>query len=185
MAKAIDKARNWMNKNSAIASMAAIILLVVALGAVASNIFGGRGVPGPVDVYYYDLKTGELFTAKSSQFPPIHAPGSDGTGHPMGVRAYVYSCTDCSDESTRFVGYLEMYTPEAKKILENPPTMEDPDNLAAMDSFMMVEEEGHLVRAMDNEMWVLQMSEEGFMIMEDVQTQCGDGAIPHPCMPNM
>ena len=62
------------------------------------------------DDWYYDLESKKLFKATLGQTPPIDAP----SGPNKGARAYVYSCTDCSDASSRFIGYLEFLTPESK-----------------------------------------------------------------------
>jgi hypothetical protein len=66
------------------------------------------------DVYYLDLGTGQLFADDAAAIAPIDAPSGTGAG----VRAYVFSCNDCSDEQQRFTGWLERHIPSAKRLRE-------------------------------------------------------------------
>ncbi len=101
--------------------------------SVTSRRGGGKAGPppkpkreGPGDVgryhFFYDLNTGKLFVADALEIAPIEAPSGkpfalpDGTEIPAGVRAFVYACGEC-DPKTRKIGYLEMYTQEAKNLL--------------------------------------------------------------------
>ena len=57
----------------------------------------------PEKVWFYDLNTKELFTAKRSKLPPIKAPSGplpDGT--PAGVRAYVFNENDPNQDEGPF-----------------------------------------------------------------------------------
>jgi len=107
--------REWLNNNSAVTTTGALVLLLAALMIVlwSSGVFGGSGGGGKL-AYYYDLKTKKLFTAEAGQIPPMKAP----SGANNGVVAHVFSCSDCSDASSRFIGWLERYTDQAKKAFE-------------------------------------------------------------------
>jgi hypothetical protein len=147
--------------------------------------------PGkPVDMWYYDMKSDKtdpmerLFVGKSNELPPIEAPskGKMPNGQEAGVRAYVFSCSDCSDKSSRFIGYLEFFTPEAREARLNPPKPEEGAPPRPMDPMMM--DQGHMIASGENlEQWVAQTSPQGAQIMTYIMQKCGGGQAPKSCMP--
>jgi len=165
--------RDFLNNNSAIVTILAVVLLIVALGAIVMQLGGGAGGARVIDVYYYDLDTGEVFEAGSDVVPPIQSPSGNPTG---GVRAYVFACNDCNNEADRFVGFLEMYRPEVKQALENPE--EQPAD-QAYDYF----EEGRLLRSIDAQEWYVASSAEAYQLQESIRDRC-PGGDPKPCFPN-
>ncbi len=71
------------------------------------------------NIYYYDLNTGQRFADKASLTAPIDAPsGPTPKGKNAGVKAYVFSCGDCSDETQQFVAWMERHIPAAKELRE-------------------------------------------------------------------
>jgi len=167
------KLRDFLNNNSAVVTILTVALLIVALGAIVLQLRPGRAGGQVVDVYYYDLDSGQIFTASSREVPPIET----STGPFNGVRAYVFACSDCGDESDRFVGWLEMYSPDAKALLTRSAEA-GPPGPEAFESW----EQGHLIRDPNAEEWVLANSQGGFAVMESVREQCPDGR-PRPCFP--
>ncbi|HCD32286.1 MAG TPA: hypothetical protein DER01_07745 [Phycisphaerales bacterium] len=124
-----------------------------------------------VDVYFMDTADGSIYVDKSDQLPPVTAPsGKDG------VRAFVFSCGDCGDESSRFVGWLETYTHEAKKAIMTPVAADN-----GVDNYELIEN-GHMVADPASKKWVKVNSEAGFKIMDQIQNKCGNNA-PKPCFP--
>ena len=118
--------RDWMNKNSAMITIFAVLLLIAALAAIVMQA-RGPGVGGPVDVYYYDLQSGELFTSQNTKNPPIPSPTGnglmpDGTG--AGVQAVVFACGDCSS-GERFAGYVLKYSQRLKEALDDPQAQQE------------------------------------------------------------
>jgi hypothetical protein len=94
----------------------------------------------------------------------------------MAPRAYVFSCSGCGDESKRFIGYLEMYTPQAKAALEHP----QPDaNLLA--STVDIYEQGRMIRG-ENTAWVRADSDKAFELLDTIMSRCGDDP-PKSCSP--
>ncbi|HAI14361.1 MAG TPA: hypothetical protein DCM28_21835 [Phycisphaerales bacterium] len=163
--------REWMNQNSAVVTIIAVVLLLVSLGVIIMTLTP-KQVGRVVDVYFMDTDDGKLFVDKSDQLPPVVAPsGKDG------VRAFIFSCSDCGDEASHFVGWLETYTPAAKKAIEAP--VEGPEG--GMDNYELIEN-GHMVADPVSKKWVPANSEYGFKIMDMIQNKCGDEA-PKPCFP--
>lgn len=183
----IMRARHWINRNSTTATLVAISALVASLAYIATGV---RDAPKPaqVDVYYYDLNTGELFVDTSEQFAPIESPSGPlliagrNTGDPAGVRAHVFACYNCSDESERFIGWLESFTEEARFAADDPSMYAggDDEGQHAFDVF----EQGHLIRDVDQANWVQRSSEAGFTLMEQAVRKCGVGEAPaRECFP--
>lgn len=160
------KARNWLNNNSAMVTILAVVVLILSLGYIIIQNRPASYAPRIYDVYYYDLGEKKLFVDKNNKFAPITAP----SGENRGARAYVYSCGECSDSSSLFIGHLEMFTPDAKKNLENPPPIDADGNTPYIDYY----EEGRMVRAeAENAKWLPANSNEAFQITEAVHTRCG------------
>lgn len=179
--------REWMNNNSAAVTLGAVIVMFCALGILYCQLTsGGRGRGQQIThQYFYDLNTGELFEAEINLHPPIAAPSGPlqrdmrplRQGGPAGVRARVFSCTDCADRSSHFIGYLEMYPESVKRRLEQ----------AGDQAMMMMEMEAMqmLVRRPDSERWVSSDRPEYGQIMQDIYSRdrCPDGQRPRPCHP--
>lgn len=114
--------REWMQGNQTIVAGAAGVLLLICLIAIIMQIAPtGSSVKTPNSAYFYDVVTGKVFQAPFDAVPPITSP--DGN---EAVRAHFYSCGDCN-ESDRFVGYYEKYTPQAKEVVEKARTSADPN----------------------------------------------------------
>ena len=183
----------------------AVGLLVLAMAGVVYQL-QPPPKPGPVPVWFYDLNTGQLFTAKSDAIPPIPAPSdgrAKGGSRASGARAHVFSCGDCAAPAERFVGYLEIYTPEAKKALETlGPLAEASPTPTAEKVGLPYEklERGHLIRRPPEagekvrvatrpaergarSGWVPLQSEAGFALQQEVAERCGEDTFPEPCRP--
>lgn len=92
------------------------VVTVVAMLVVAAFIAFKPEAPRghALQAYYYDLDTDELFTDDGSRLPPFTSP-SGGEA----VRAMVFSCGDCDDAASRFVGYLQKMSAELKQAYES------------------------------------------------------------------
>ncbi len=178
------KLRDWMNNNSAVVTVGAVVVLILSLGYIVWSSRGRSYGPRVIDVYFYDLNTNQLFTAKSDQIPPIETASGPvpGSGAPAGVRAYVFACNDCSDENDRFVGWLEMYTPEAKAVLTQPPS-ESPEQAAEREMRMYeMYESGQLIKAPEDRTWARANTAEAVNVTQRIESKCPGGA-PKPCLP--
>lgn len=149
-----------------------VVVLALAALLIGRAITGGR-VQGkaPEAEWFYDLKTGELFTASAKNIPPIAAPSDPGAA--AGVRAYVFSCGAC-DEAERQVLYLETYSEDARAAMEQINTLTDVQPSAPLESRV---ERGHYVAAVpatgDEPQWVLTVSPRGQELARAFWTMCG------------
>jgi len=108
----------WIRKNNAAATAVAVVLLAVAIGNLVYRYGGRQRVKA--DVFLYELNSGTLFPGALNELPPIPMP--DGG---QAVLAHVFSCGDCADVDSRFVGYLEKYTEPGKvEMGKEVPNME-------------------------------------------------------------
>ncbi|MEX0655472.1 MAG: hypothetical protein WD534_09635 [Phycisphaeraceae bacterium] len=178
--------REWLNNNSAVVTIVAVLVLCFALAFIIWN-NSGSGRPGPIDVYFVDLNTNEVFVGKSDQIPPIAAP-SDSGDDTNGVRAHIYACGDCpSDLAGRsadelidgdvFIAYLERYTDEAREIITGDVTPENESD------YYSATEMGQLVRAVDGSNWVSINDQGGYELMSRTGNRCGEDSMPTPCRP--
>ena len=189
------KARDWINNNSAVVTVGAVVVLVLALGFIIYQNSGSM-TPRVVDMYYYDMNTGEIFLGQSDQVPPIDAPSGLADGQPAGLRAYVFSCGECPssdqivgstasslEQQNTFVGWVEKYTEEARQAMEQAEQGEQSpeEEQAAYEAY----ERGEVVkRPGDPESaWVHIDSDEGLRIQESISQKCPGDELPNPCYP--
>ena len=199
--------RDSMNNNSALVTLAAVVLLVVALGWIILKSKGPSGASQFKSQYYYDLNTGTIFAADSSEMPPIETPsGPDKTGNPAGVRARVFACGDCRrsyvgmteaqmEEAGAFIAFIEKFTPEFKKAVEEPKeAVAEPTEATGVPGdpnyrrpggggrMMMEGGQGLLIRQVNGEKWLSMRSREAQKITTTFGTKCPDGRST-PCYP--
>jgi len=150
------------------AALAALCLFLVLRWFLSGT--GGDTPPPPITKwYFYNVKTKKLFPVDAATEAPIDTDSGPKTG----VRAMVFACGDCSDQTKHFIGYLQSRKPFQKSMLNN-------DKSAKMfkPGVTMVE----VIREPDSNKWVLVNSKEGAKIQGKVQQRCGDQhtAICHP-----
>ena len=99
--------REWLNKHPRLAGGMAGGCLMAVVGVVAAEMMSSRHeIRTASPDHYYSIDDGKtFFSASGSNIAPF--PYKDGTA----VRAFVYQCG-----GHPFVGYLERYTPEARKL---------------------------------------------------------------------
>jgi hypothetical protein len=135
----------------------ALVCVILVIGISWSILFPGgeEEITDPKTAWFYDINSGELFTAGKTEFPPIEAPsGPLPNGQPAGVIANVltYDLTG-EDPSKQFIGYLETLTENAKQIWIDAIIT---DSLAEVNWTT-----GRLVKKVDDEKWVKAGSPEG------------------------
>lgn len=103
--------RETLNQNPGITTIGIAVIIVVAVGLVVMSLIGGEGSSaGPSNkAWFSDDDGNSWFADDRSKIPPFDHKGKQA------VRAHVYTC---DGGKTKFVGWLERYTPEGKKQLE-------------------------------------------------------------------
>jgi hypothetical protein len=140
--------RQWVNENSSVVTVGAVVVMIFSLGwIVQESLTRWHRSSGVPDVWFYDLGSGKLFRAKSTAVPPIDAPsGVLIDGEPAGVRARVFACGDCNDESKRFVGWLEKFSHQAKQAMVQGRTGQgqgySSSSIGYIDGLLIRDEEG-------------------------------------------
>ena len=147
--------------NNPVLVVVAVVILIVAGILIFTNLSRSPDVPHNAR-NYWDEGDSKLYPYDGNEFPPVKAP-SGGEG----VRAYVFSCSDCNDKGTRFLGYVQKFTPEGRADLlkafeENNLT----DRIAAF--------EQSLIRHPDETDWYEKGSPEGLEIQDTVTQRCDD-----------
>ena len=87
-----------------------------------------------------------------------------------GVRAYVYSCSSCDDESSRFIGYLEKYEPG--KVPKGSP----PDAKPPIDRKVMIYALGSW-KTLPNE------GPDSYKDAQAIRDKCGETVAAKECFP--
>lgn len=167
--------RDWINGNPkaimGITAFSILLFFILIVNQLVSQ--KSVAVKVPANEWFYDLNTSELFAAKTKSLPPIEAPsGPLPDGQPAGVRAYVFSY---DNESEEFIGFLETLTPEAKE-----------QKAASANSAVGGVKEwyrGRLFRRPDEDEWFPADSEEGRAIFQEFFSPDNDKEPPRYCLP--
>ena len=101
--------RDWLNQNSALATVVAVIVLIFALGAI---VWQNKKPSHKITKYqwYYDTGSGKLFPDAFGKLAPIKAPSGED-----GVTAFAFWCDGCDSEPE--ILYLTRYTEESKAMM--------------------------------------------------------------------
>jgi hypothetical protein len=184
-------ARDFLNNNSAVVTILALVVLVGALGAIIWNSGGGGGQEF-MQRYYYDLNTGKLFVDSKSKIAPIDAPSGPYNGKQGGVSAVVFGCGECQssydgmtqeevEEAGAIIGWLEMLTAEAKKEMEQTKSGQrapgGPGGQSVRDLRPMTFMEGRLVKYPSEEDWYDAGSQDAMTLRSEAQTRCASGRL--------
>lgn len=190
------KMRDFLNNNSALVTILAVVILVISLGVIIMNT-RGPGAIRAIDLYFYDVSNGQLFVASSDQIPPIDTAG----GANMGVRAHVFACGECPSDLAglnaeqvkqkgAYIAYLEMYTPQGKQALTAASQgaaaggpeggQQGPPPEAMIDPMQQT----LVKRAEDpNDKWLSMYSPQGYQLTDQSVSQCPDGSPARACRP--
>ena len=122
------------------------------------------------DLWFYNLKTRQLFAASDLSVPPIDTASGPGTG----VRAHVLACAT-GPGADSFIAFLEKLTPEMKQ--EAEAEVRQTRGQMGLGFALEKRQAGILVSAVEEEKWVPKFSPEGSRIMEAGRMK---GGCPHP-----
>ncbi|MEM9916355.1 MAG: hypothetical protein AAF911_15475 [Planctomycetota bacterium] len=182
--------REFLNNNSAVATIVAVVLLVMALGVIIWQNQGPQ--PRQLDVFYYDLNTQEVFVDDLSRVVPFDrgngayefADGPRGSA----VRAMIYTCGDPEEikegmtlaeieAAGGFIAYLERFTPQ---MLERQARIDAGESISYED--YEVDYDSVWVSTPEGQTWVNQNSEAGTQVIQSGLQRCGN-VIPKLCRP--
>ena len=174
--------RNWINKNPKIVIGVCVAAVFIFLVIVIAQLmpYSPPIISQTSKAWFYDLNTDKLFITDGDRIPPIQAPsGKLPDGQPGGVKAYVFSYSRDPSESERFIGYLEKYTPEGKKIVSSFRKSGDKVTEELIEQL----NNNRFVRRLDDDHWFLVDSSEGRVILEQVSFINEMGQMPYYCPP--
>ena len=174
--------RSWINNNPKIVIGITVAAVFIFLLIVIAQLMPYRApiISQTSKAWFYDLNTDKLFITDGDKVPPVKAPsGSFPDGQPAGVKACVLSYIREPNESERFIGYLEKYTPEGKKIISS--FRKSGKNVTR--EVVSQLNKNRFVRRVDDERWFLADSDEGRVILEQVFLMNEAGQIPQYCSP--
>jgi hypothetical protein len=107
----MEGVRDSIRKHSTATIVTMAVVVAAALFFTLRNASSSTSMTEITNKVYCTTDDGQTtFVAPMSQVPPFDRDGK------AAVRAYMYSC---DGGKTRFVGYLERFTPEAKKRIES------------------------------------------------------------------
>jgi hypothetical protein len=167
--------REWMNKNTTLAMIGAVALLIIALGGFF--VLNGHriGDSGSRDVYFYDMNTGKIFVSSNAELPPIETDSGLHHNLPAGVRIRIFACGEYAEfsgltlEEVQAEGgfplWLERYTMDAKQMVGDES------------GGPVMIESGLLIRAIGGKNWVPRNSPAGVRVIQQVQELCPDGRL--------
>jgi hypothetical protein len=167
--------REALNESPATVLIVALfsVLLLGGVWCWAGREPADRRYPANKKAWFYDLNTGELFSASGKQIGPIEAPsGPLPDGGPAGFRAHVYSYVLEPNASECFVGFLEKPDPHT-----------DARQLASARTNFAEWARGRLIRRVDDDPWVSPASPPGREIIENLTRPNRLGQTPMYHMP--
>lgn len=183
--------RVWLIRHPVAGAGLATTLLAVCLVYMVLTATATMG--GPSKCYYFDMASGRLFTAPSGQLLPIAVPSPDAavtSDLPSGgVRAYVFTCGDCGDRKSRFIGYLQTHNPRTVERMSKRGHGGQPMSTALKLLHLQESDDGLLIRAFNSGTnqaegeWVPERSPQGALVYQSVSMRCGDGGRIVRCEP--
>ena len=156
--------REWMNQNSAVATVGAVAILAIALTILYFQT-GGPTVKLSDSAWYAEPGTENLVVDKVGLIPPI-----DKDGKKL-VLVHYFGCDGCGE---KFIGYYEKYTDAGKKEMERlqasmtPGAEVDEEIEMKMYDITMTQR----LYSTDGVKWINSESDQGQAVMEKIAEKC-------------
>jgi len=128
------------------------------------------------EIWFYDVKTRELFAASDWSIPPIDTKSGLATG----VRAYVYTCDGDPKSTNRFIAFLKKCSPELKQQIDEE--LKRTSGRTPIGFTLERNPDGVLVSSETAKEWFPESSDEGQKIIEAGMIK-GGCAHPKICLP--
>lgn len=179
---------SWIGKNPLAVVIGCLVALLISAFVIYRSVNpAASSATNWSKVWCYDLSKGAIIVGTEKTVPPFSITGAAAAdGSPAGVRAEVFSCGDCADESQRFVGWLWKFTPEVAKtlqeIVDSKPKGFVDDN--PYDSAVAQGDPNVMLIASPDRLgdWYPAHSEEAGQIKENLMSRCM-GQPAKPCSP--
>ena len=157
--------REQLNQNPAITTGVTIGVIVIALGFIVWQLFGGAGGPSAVTEMYYTVDDGKTYFADdATKVAPFDHEGKEA------VRCYVFKCSD----GKPFVAYLERMSKDAKTKYEAAlaASKNANDNGQSMMEAEMLAAEGMEVKKPGDPKWLVRSMPDADKV---TMINCPDG----------
>jgi hypothetical protein len=164
--------RETLNKNPSITTGVTIGIIVIAIAAIVWQMMSGRPNINNIQSFYTVDDGATWFADKAIKNPPFDHDGQQA------VRCYVFKC---GDKGKEFVGYMERFTSDALKKMEDAKAHPDNSDPMLMEDLYTT---GMEVKRPGNGKWVLRTNPEADRIQSEVK--CPDGSTENilPVIPN-
>src|SRR5689334_18457002 len=155
--------RDRLNQNPGITTLVVCgLVLLAVVGVVVQVLANRRGFSSKLPDAFYTVDDGKsFFVANTENVPPFDYKGQTA------VHAYVFECN-----GKRFVGYLERYTPEARKTI-----------LAQKRTTMELETYGRELKKPGSGDWTKASDINAMSKIADVRCPDGQPGTPQPVEP--
>ena len=162
--------RETINKNPTQTAAATAGIIILALVFIIWQACGGSGSRGPGRAFYSIDDGQTFFEDVANKIPPFKHEGKDA------VRAHLFTC---DGGKTKFVGYLEMYTLQDKKMMEDAMAGKAPPAAyAGYSGQAMVKRPGPGFQ------WIPLMPGTTEFYAKTVQVTCPEGGTPERVYPD-
>ena len=184
--------RDSMNNNSAVVTIGAVALLVVALLVLVMQFGGGSGTnklaASVKGFWFYDTGTNQFYIASLDDIAPVIAP----SGKP-GIQAMLFTCDECGNRDLSgktpadleaegmVLGYFTQLSKEGRKHMDMLQKGAPEGQRVMMDPQLM--QMYRQVRVPNNDKWMPEMTASHITI-EIMQNMC-TGSFPKTCLPGM
>jgi len=164
----------FKRRSKLVAAMAALVAVAAVAFLIHWSLNADKRPKG--EIWFYDLKTRQLFAASDLSVPPIDTKSGPGTG----VRAYVYASEGGPRPTNQFIAFLEKFTPAVKQAVEEG--LKGAGGQVPIGMILERHPGGILVSSPEVEQWVPKFSQEGQQIIERGKKK-GGSANPRLCLP--
>jgi len=149
-----------------------ILVAIIAVTRARRN----SSKPPEGQIWFYNLKTQELFAGSDRSVPPIDTQSGAATA----VQACVYTCDVNPKSTNRFIAYLKKFSPELKQAID--AALQRADDQSSIGFMLERNPEGVLVSSLEAAQWFPELSDQGQKI---VAAGIKSGGCPHPqiCLP--
>ncbi len=181
-----DLQQKWENREfRALINSSPTLVIYITIGTVSLFLFiliikfwpySPPSVSMNRNAWFYDLNTKKLFAEDSDKIPPIDAP----SGKLAGVKACVLSYALEPNESDKFIGYLEKFTPEGKKCVS---VCREAGTKVTAEMIKDLNNNRYVSKPNDINNWFLASNDKGKEILKQANKINDKGQMPIPCLP--